>query len=608
MVISSLTRKNHFLSRVVRVLDWHRLGYFLPWAVLLVSLVSTYQLWDNEQRETLQDLQSDFDAHVHETASNVEQRMETYEQILRGTQGFFSANGDVGRDKFYAYVSTLKLEQNFPGIRGIGFSPLVLPARKDVFVAAIRGEGLPEYAIQPEGERLLYSPIMYIEPFSESNIRSLGVDNFADPVRRAAMEQSRDADKAVISGKLLLQETDGHLRAGFLMFLPVYKSGIPHDTLENRRANLVGWVYASSRMESLMKGVRGEAFPDLDVELHDGDSLSDEALMYDSDASNSHLASGSPAHYKSATRMEIANHLWTLVAHSLPDFDFQMESFKPKFIAYSGTGMSFLLALLTWLLVYGRTHALQDAQEMAQSEARYRQMFEENASIAYLLNPESGYIVDANAAALEFWGYQLAELRNMNISKINIVPSGKIVETLSMIKQGTTHRMEMLHRTKSGEIRDVEVFSGPLTVDGKVLRYSIAHDITARKRAEEASKLAATVFNTMEEAIMITDHDNLIVLVNSAFTAVTGYTAEEVKGKSPRLLSSGKHSPEFFRKLWDALITTGNWRGEIWDRRKNGEIYLKWLAIKLVRDDSGKVTHHVAVFSNMESHRQLSNN
>ena len=597
MAILSDTRTNHFLSRFVRVLEWHRLGQFLPWVVLAASLAVTYKLWKHEKQQTLQDLQTDFDSRVRETIGHAEQRMNTYSQILRGVQGLFSASGSVGRDKFYSYVSTLHLEQNFPGIRGVGFSPVVLPAQKDSFVAAIRKEGLPGYTIQPEGARELYTPIVYVEPFSESNMRSLGFDNYADPTRRAAMDEARDTDMAVISGKLLLQETDGHVRAGFLMFLPVYKSGIPHDTLAKRRANLIGWVYASSRLHAMMEGIRGEGYTDLDIELHDGDSVSVETLMYDSDISASHMASGSQAHFRSAIRLPIANHYWTLAAHSLPGFDFELESGKPRFIAYAGTGGSILLALLTWLLVYGRTRALLDARDISQSEARYRQMFEENASIAYLLDPDTGHIVDANAAALAFWGYSLEELRDMNIAKISIVPSGKIVEAMSKIKHGTTHRMEMYHRTKSGEIRDVEVFSGPLTHDGKTLRYSIAHDITARKRAEEALRLSSTVFNTVEDAVLVTGPDNLIIIVNPAFTAITGYSADEVIGKNPSMLASGKHPPEFYRQLWDTLLATGSWHGEIWDRRKNGEIYLKWLVIKLVRDESGKVTHHVAVFS-----------
>lgn len=597
---------NTSLSKFVRVLEWHRLSQFLPWFVLAVSLAVTYQLWKHEQQQTLQQLQAKFDSHTRETASNVVERAIAYEQVLLGVQGLFAASDGVTRNKFYSYVSSLHLEQNFPGIQGLGFSPIVPHAQKSEHIAAVRREGLPRYAIQPEGERDVYSPSIYVEPLSEPNMRSLGFDSYADPKRRAAMEMARDTDNATITSKLLLVETDGHVRAGFVMFLPIYKSGVPHDTLNSRRANLIGWVYASSRLEAMMEGIRGEAFSDLDIEIHDGNNISDETLMYDSDFSNSHLASGSQAAFRAAIRMAIAGHEWTLAGHSLPGFDFQLEGGKPQVIAYAGVGASVLLALLTGLLVYGRARALQDAREITQSEARYRQMFEENASVAFLLEPDTGHIVDANAAALAFWGYTLEELRSMNIAKISITPSGKIVEVMSKIKSGTTHRMEMLHRTKSGEIRDVEVFSGPLNIDGKTLRYSIAHDITARKRAEEAQRLSATVFNTVEDAVMVSDPDNLIVMVNPAFTTMTGYSAAEVIGKSPRIFASGKHSPEFYRRLWDRLATIGSWHGEIIDRNKNGEIYTKWLAIRQVHDESGKLTHYVAVFSDTGAFRSAS--
>jgi PAS domain S-box-containing protein len=595
------------MARIVRVLEWHRLGQYLPWVVLVVSLLVTYQLWEDEQQQNLRDLQTSFDSRMRETVTNVEQRMRAYEEMLRGAQGLFASSDRVDRNRFYSYVSTLHLEQNFPGIHGMGFSPIVSPAQKEMLVAALRKEGLPGYTIQPEGKRALYTPIIYVEPLSESNMRSLGIDSYADPVRRAAMNLALDSDTAVNSGKVLLEETDGHVRAGFLMFLPVYKSAIPHDTVAQRRANVIGWVYASSRMEAMMEGIRGEGYTDIDIEIHDGDDISDESLMYDSDVSNSHLVSGSNASFNPAfmgrKRMEIAGHYWTMAAHSLPSLDFQLEGGKPQFIAYAGIGTSILMALLTGLLVYGRARALEDAHEIALSGARYRQMFEDNASIAYLLDPDTGHIVDANAAAAAFWGYSPEELRGMNIAKISMVPSEKIVEVLNLVKHGVKHRIELHHRTKSGEIRDVEVFSGPLTHEGKILRYSIAHDITARKKAEAGQRLAGTVFNTVEDAVLVTDADNQIIAVNPAFTAITGFAPDEVIGKNPRVLSSGKHPPEFYRKMWDTLIATGSWHGEIIDRNKNGEICTKWLAIKMVRDESGKLTHYVAVFSDTSSRR-----
>jgi PAS domain S-box-containing protein len=419
------------------------------------------------------------------------------------------------------------------------------------------------------------------------------------------MEQARDTNQVVNTGKVLMRETDGHLRAGFLTFAPVYdyRPGVPHDTLEERRANIVGWVYSVSRMETLMTGILGEASTMIDIEILDGNSLSNETLMYDSDPSASHLISGSGYLFKSAIPVEIASHPWSIAAHSLHKFDTQVEEGRPQFIAYAGIGSSLLLALITWLLVFSRSRALHAAREVSQSAARYKQMFEDNASVAYLLDPATGRIVDANAAALAFWGYTMEELRGMNISKISFVPSGNIVEVMSKIRDGTSHRVEMYHRLKNGEIRDVEVFSGPLNYQGQSLRYSIAHDITARKRAEDGLRLSMTVFNFVKDAVMVTDPDNRIVMVNPAFSDITGYAPAEVIGENPHILSSGEHPPAFYLKVWETLHQKGEWNGEVCNRHKNGDLYHIWLSIRLVKDEGGKITHHVAVFHKISKRR-----
>ena len=598
------TRKG-LMARLVRVLEWRFVGRILPLLMLSASLAATYLLWKNESQEQHEQLRTHFNSHVRETVRHVEDRMKVYEQMLRGIKALFSA-GNVSRDNFRAYVAKLHLEENYPGVEAVGFAVIVAPQQWHKHIDAMRKQGFHAYNIKSEGKQEIYAPTIYIEPFSGGNQQAVGFDMYANPAYRIAMEQARDTQMAVNTGKVLLREIDGHLRAGFLTFAPIYdyKKGLSLDTLDERRANIIGWVYSVSRMETLMTGILGEASEEIDIEILDGNSLSNETLMYDSDPSASHLISGSGYLFKSANLMEIASHPWTLAAHSLYTLDMKLEGGKPQFIAYAGIGTSVLLALLTWLLVYGRSRALHDAEDMRQSEMRYRQMFEENASISFLMDTDTGRIVDANAAAISFWGYTLEELRGMSISKISIAPSGKVVEVMSKIKDGTAHRIELYHRLKSGEIRDVEVFSGPLTYQGRTLRYSVAHDITARKRAEEGLRLALTVFHTVKDAVTVTDPDNLIIMINPAFTAITGYSADEVIGKNPRILASGTHPPAYYMKMWETLLATGSWNGEICNRRKNGELYTEWLSIKLVRDDSGKVTHHVAVFHEIKKRKE----
>lgn len=408
------------LVRFVRILEWRRFGLWLPLLVLAASLIITHLLWKNQYQESLQELQTEFDSHERETMRHIEDRMQVYEQMLRGIMVLFNTFGNIERDKFHTYITRLRLEENYPGVQAIGFTLIVPKAQKDKHIAAVRKEGFPAYTIHSEGKQDIYAPTIYIEPFSDSNLNAFGYDMFAEPVNRTAMEQARDSGNAVNTGKVLLRETADHLRAGFLTFVPVYKIGKPHDTIAERRANIIGWVYSSFHMEPLMTNILGEASTTIDIELLDGKTLLDESLMYDSDPSASHLSGSSDARFKVAKQIEIASHTWTVAAHSLPTFDIQLEGGKPQFIAYAGTGASLLLALLTWLLVFGLKRALQKVQEIRQSVSHYQQMFEENTFIAFQLDPDTGHIAEANAAAIAFWGYSMEELRDMNIANIII--------------------------------------------------------------------------------------------------------------------------------------------------------------------------------------------
>lgn len=116
--------------------------------------------------------------------------------------------------------------------------------------------------------------------------------------------------------------------------------------------------------------------------------------------------------------------------------------------------------------------------------------------------------------------------------------------------------------------------------------------------------IAATAFKS-DEGMLITDDQGVILRVNQAFTQSTGYTAEEVVGQNPRIFKSGRHDAAFYREMWDAIKTTGTWQGEIWDRRKNGEIYPKWLTITAVKGDDGVITHYVGIHVDITAQNRL---
>ncbi|HUX63695.1 EAL domain-containing protein [Sulfuricella sp.] len=145
------------------------------------------------------------------------------------------------------------------------------------------------------------------------------------------------------------------------------------------------------------------------------------------------------------------------------------------------------------------------------------------------------------------------------------------------------------------ETRKIPVFSKEGQRKGLVV---IGRDITERNRAEQELRIAATTFET-QESIVVADRDTRILRVNRAFTRLTGYSAEEVIGRTPAMLKSGRQEAEFYRSLWETLTRDKYWQGELWNRRKDGVVFPAWLAITAVTDADGQVTHYVAVSSDL---------
>ncbi|MCP4596994.1 EAL domain-containing protein [Neptuniibacter sp.] len=132
---------------------------------------------------------------------------------------------------------------------------------------------------------------------------------------------------------------------------------------------------------------------------------------------------------------------------------------------------------------------------------------------------------------------------------------------------------------------------------------AVKEDITQQKKANDDLKMAAAVFEATQEGIMITDPDLNITAVNPAFTTITGYSEYDVLGKSPAILSSGKHGADFYQKMWEELWSEGCWSSEVWNKKKDGTLYPQWLSISVVHDDEGKAAQYIGVLSDMSERK-----
>jgi len=239
-----------------------------------------------------------------------------------------------------------------------------------------------------------------------------------------------------------------------------------------------------------------------------------------------------------------------------------------------------------------------------QTEYDKNLLFLRNASDGIHIFDSDGNIIEVSDSFCTMLGYAREELVGMNVSQwdANMSYDKLITDIRLQIKQKTRNQFETRHRRKDGAIFDVEVSSFPLVLDGKAVIFNSSRDISDRRVVEHQLQIAATAFES-QQGMIITDADNLILRINKAFMKMTGYTAEDVLGKSPKIFSSGRQDSNFYDAMWGKISSTGVWEGEIWDRRKSGEIYLAYLTITAVKDPEGITSNYVAAFSDLSQHR-----
>ncbi|MEI6208790.1 MAG: CHASE domain-containing protein [Desulfuromonadales bacterium] len=336
--------------------------FLLPLLILTAMLCATYLVWNHERQNTSSQIRSQFDFLHRETVSRVEQRMASYEQMLRGVQGLFATTEVMERDKFRDYISSLQLDANFSGIQAIGVIAWVPELQKNTHVAAMQRLGASNYAIRPAGQREAYTPIVKLEPYIGSNLALFGLDQWPDPVRRLAMEKARDSGMPVISGMLrFVVDKKADAQTGFIMYLPIYAKGRHHDSVATRRVHLTGWVFAVIQMHDLMASLYGEQPPGLALAIYDGVEPSSSTLLYSSVEGG---ITNQPSAITANEYLVVAGRSWMLSLSTLDGFDDRFGHNAKSLIVITGISLSCVLALLAWLLASGRVRAIRLATTM----------------------------------------------------------------------------------------------------------------------------------------------------------------------------------------------------------------------------------------------------
>jgi PAS domain S-box-containing protein len=250
----------------------------------------------------------------------------------------------------------------------------------------------------------------------------------------------------------------------------------------------------------------------------------------------------------------------------------------------------------------------QDEEAIRQSEIKFRTLYDSTSDAVQMLD-EKGFF-DCNKATLTLFGCATKEefcahhpahlsppkqpngMDSMDLANQHIATA---------MKEGSA-RFEWIHtRADTGQAFSTEVLLSSMKLDGKLVLQATVRDITERKHADDHLRLISGVFDHAAEGILITDKQGTILEANPACSRITGYSREEILGKNSRILHSGRQDQAFYDAMWREILENGHWSGEVWNRRKNGEIYPERLTLSAVKNEEGETSRYIALFSDISN-------
>ena len=571
-----------------------RRGNGVSLSILLLGLAATIVAFVYAKRGGEADAKAEFDADCNEIQLRIAARMAAHAQVLRSAAALFDVVGMVTRQDWRDFTARQQVEQYLPGVQGIGFALLVPRERLAQHEQEIRAQGFPDFQVRPSGEREIYSSIIYLEPLSGRNLRAFGYDMLTEAVRRRGMEQARDLNVAVLSGKVtLVQETDQDVQAGTLMYFPVYRKGRPTETVEQRREAILGWVYSPYRMRDLMQGILNASDLDADkpirLRIFDGAQEDPNSLLYDSEpGSKVEPASAAVATQKIACAFD--QRRWQLTfsqnAHQ------HNSNFAYAILAGGGLASVLLFGFLN-SVVNTRLKAYQLAEqltaELRESEAKHSIIYHNGVYAICIYEDESRKLLDVNEAFCRLYGYSRSELLSgMTFRNITAEPQASAAAIEPIFGAGTNFIPLLQHRKKDGTVFPVEMVGGKCAWQGRLVVYALIHDITEATRTAEALREAADhlvmAVRAGEVGIWSLDLVNNQLVWDEQMFRLYGITREQFGGAYEAWLA-GVHPDD--RQRGDAEIQQGL-RGE---KEFNTEFRVCW--------PDGSI-HHIRALSRVE--------
>ncbi|MEI7811668.1 MAG: CHASE domain-containing protein [Ignavibacteria bacterium] len=458
---------------------------------LLLTLSASLAL----KTEVEEDAKNEFNLACSEIKNKISARLHTHAQLLRSGSAFVENSEEVTRNEWRNYYASQKIEENIPGIQGVGYSVIIPKNQLALHEKKIQSEGFPQYSVEPKGKREIYTSMIYLYPFSGRNLHAFGYDMFSEPVRRKAMETARDLNIVALSGKItIFQETSKEIQAGALMVAPVYKKRMPLGTVEERRQAVQGWICSPNRMNDMMSKLLGSYEPvkeeHICFEIFDDSSYSRNALLYDSKKiTNKYITS--PLLFSLRTSVSFNSHQWYLLFTQHESTTSGLDYSKVWYIATGGTSISILLFFLYLLLININIRAYKLAGELTQdlsaSEIKYSSMISNISDVICIIDI-NGIVKYNNPNIERLFGWQVQDIVGTD-SWLIIHPDDLErvqKEFFSLLeKDNSVKTAECRLKCKDGSYKPISLTGTNLIndamINGVLVNY---HDITERKKAE----------------------------------------------------------------------------------------------------------------------------
>ncbi len=525
-------------------------NYIRAFLVFCLGMVLTGMVALQSHQNAVVQKQSEFADISNDLKLKITTRLYSHAQLLRAGAALFAVSDTVTRAQWKEFSDHLNFRKNLAGIQGFGYAVFIPKSQLKHHTEEVRKEGYLNYSVHPAGERTVYSSVLYLEPFSDRNLRAFGYDMLTEPIRRKALELSCDSNLSMLSGKItLVQETKEDVQAGALMFVPVYKRNKPVQTLDQRRAAIRGWVYVPYRLNDLIQGILDrydlEWNGKIHLQIYDKDII-ESSLMFDSQPAT---LKGPATAVSRSLRLPVDFHgsSWVLLFTQTGPENYSLHE-KVYLIFFGGFIISFLLMLLSLSLLNTLSGAQRIAKkllaELKESENHYKLVVENISDVVVVQDLDMRKFKFASPSFSQLFGYSVEEMKHCALEDLITVDSldllnslipGRIERFRKGLKETFLDEIQGIH--KNGNIFWVEV-SSHMLINPDTNRLEVIHilrDISKRRLAQDELQFSQNFLDSIIEqspnSLFICDANGTLIRMNQALRDHIHVTDEELVGK-----------------------------------------------------------------------------